>query len=121
MMEKENINLRFAKVSDRWYVDIPYDGSIEDLEMVSGADTFLDCYAKGRKEVRVTYCYDGNEIVTGTPNVEMVTLEKVNELEDYGATYKVDSNHYRSELWLCPVCKLVLGEYPEKMKIAVWL
>jgi hypothetical protein len=42
-------SFRFYKDPDgRWYVDLPeYQGSKQDLEMVSGADAFLEILAQG--------------------------------------------------------------------------
>ena len=105
---------RFVKLSGKWFVDIPWDGDINDLQMVSGADTLLDCHDK-----------DGNGIVTcklleadDKPNNGwcITYFKKISETE-YGATYSVDDVHYHSEVWLCPVLKYVLGEYPDFFEI----
>ena len=57
-----NKKLTFIKLSNRWFVDIPWDGMIEDLEMVSGADLFLDAISNGKKiiilEVGTSEIYD---------------------------------------------------------------
>ena len=34
--------LRFIKLSNKWFVDIHWDGDIYDLQMVDGADLMLD-------------------------------------------------------------------------------
>ena len=43
--------LTFIKLSNRWFIDIPWDGMIEDLEMVSGSDLFLDTISNGKKMI----------------------------------------------------------------------
>jgi len=46
---------RFYKDSDGWFVDLPeWTGEKWELEMVSGADTFLDILSQGEFEVHVT-------------------------------------------------------------------
>ena len=45
--------LEFIKLSNRWFINIPYDGEINDLEMVDGADELLDEIAEGRRIVRI--------------------------------------------------------------------
>lgn len=41
------LKLTFKKLAQRWFVDIPWIGSIDDLQMVNGADDFLEWYAAG--------------------------------------------------------------------------
>ena len=36
--------LEFVKLSERWYIDIPWIGDVNDLQMVDGADElFVVC------------------------------------------------------------------------------
>ena len=44
-------HFNFVKISGRWFVDVPYNGSVSDLEMVDGADTFLEAYSEGDSNV----------------------------------------------------------------------
>lgn len=104
---------RFVKLSGRWFADIPYEGDINDLQMVSGADTLLECYNT-----------NGNGIVTcvmlepGDSRYDWgVTYFKKISGTEYGATYSVDGEYYRGEVWLCPVLKYVLDEYPDYFEI----
>lgn len=39
------LKLTFKKLAQRWFVDIPWIGSIDDLQMVNGADDFIEWYA----------------------------------------------------------------------------
>ena len=50
--------LRFIKLSNKWFVDIPWDGDIDDLQMVDGADLMLDALSHGNFYGK-TECYGG--------------------------------------------------------------
>lgn len=50
------LELTFKKLAQRWFVDIPWAGSIDDLQMVNGADDFLEWY--------VAEYPDNKEVVT---------------------------------------------------------
>ena len=41
-------SFKFIKLSDKWFVDIPWDGDVNDLQMVDGSDLLLDCYNKNK-------------------------------------------------------------------------
>ena len=107
---------RFYKNSfDKWYIDLPdWNGSIDDLEMVQGADTMLDkvsgytneCYLEMSDEP-----FDGSE-----------AIRLVNDLSKSvgGGDYIMES--YKGELvnhkmWLCEVVVKVFGEVPAKIYI----
>ncbi|KAA6341295.1 hypothetical protein EZS27_010882 [termite gut metagenome] len=46
------MKLRFVKIANKWFCDIPdYEGMIEELEMVDGADTMLDDISNYYKKV----------------------------------------------------------------------
>ncbi len=102
------MQLKFKKLSNRWFVDIPYDGSVDDLQMVSGADLMLESIANGNETVVVR--------VSRTKIAHSVELS-ILESDDVGATYFVDNwdNEectYRGNVWLCNVTKLVFGDFP---------
>lgn len=96
--------LTFIKLSNRWFIDIPWDGMIEDLEMVSGADLFLDSISNGKKivtlEVGVSEIYGATKI------------SKVRE-DEYGAFYKVYTYEFKGEIWLCNVTKHLFEVFPD--------
>ena len=108
---KFNLILAFNKEEDnRWYVDIPYPFSHANLEMVAGADRFLEALARGKRRVEVQFCdhpFEGYEH----------EWHAVPEREDYGCTYKVTSPLYSGTAWLCPVTLYVLGHFPKHIYI----
>ena len=97
--------LTFIKLSNRWFIDIPWDGMIEDLEMVSGSDLFLDTISNGKKmitlEVGTSQIYEGTK------------LSKVRE-DEYGAFYKVYTYEFKGEIWLCNVTKYLFDIFPDE-------
>lgn len=102
------IGLKFIKLSERWFIDIPYSGDVGDLEMVEGAATMLNCYDKGDGIVRITVLKSGEEPIEGRE----IASFRMSYYDDNGAVYVVNSNHYRDTIWLCNVTKLVLGDFP---------
>ena len=102
---------KFVKLSGRWFVDIPWDRDISDLEMVSGADTLLECYQKDGI-VKCTILEDSDKMCGS----EIIYLTQTS-CDDNGSFYEVKSELYRGEIWLCPVLKHVFGEYPKHIDI----
>lgn len=49
------LKLTFKKLAQRWFVDIPWIGSIDDLQMVNGADDFIEWYAAGLESVTLRF------------------------------------------------------------------
>jgi hypothetical protein len=105
---------RFFKTQDnRWYIDYPEfiesGGSIDDLEMVAGADELLNYASKGKSEVFV-------EIYTKKPTNFDYHLVY---LEDYygGANYMIRELGF--EAWLCYVTEIIFGELPKNLYIRV--
>jgi hypothetical protein len=100
--------LTFVKLSNRWFIDIPWDGMIEDLEMVSGSDLFLDTISNGKKVVNIEVCTE--------EMYKSIKLPKVNE-DELGAFYKVNTFDYKGDIWLCNVTKHLFDEFPENFWI----
>jgi hypothetical protein len=93
----------------RWYADLPeyiaQGGTVEECEMVSGADDWLD-YISGNRDVVILTLSDQNSL-----SEKMLLYES----DEYGATYIAHT--YKEEdvnqvLWLCPVTVFVFGNYP---------
>ena len=45
--------LSFVKLSERWFVDIPWEGDVSDLQMVAGADLLLDSLCNGNTRISI--------------------------------------------------------------------
>ncbi|CAM4306168.1 hypothetical protein SAMN06265348_110267 [Pedobacter westerhofensis] len=58
----------YKTAAERWYIDLPeWTGSIDDLEMVQGADTMLDKVADGKNECRLILSdqpFEGADVIT---------------------------------------------------------
>ncbi len=101
----------------RWYVDLPeWEGSVDELEMVAGADLFLEILSDGEQTVNVvlsTVPFEGADIL------EFQTLGNLESWElGEGAWYKMVSYvgiDYELKLWLCDVTKFVFGGFPNKI------
>jgi hypothetical protein len=103
----------YREEDDKWYVDLPEyieaGGDKESLEMVFGADEFLEKLVNGAEnEVTLEIatnaydsCYDSR----------MKALIKSNNKLDSGAFYVIDSADH--VMWLCDVVKYLFGEFPE--------
>ena len=104
-----NKKLKFVKLSNRWFVDIPWNGDIEDLEMVCGADLLLESICDNNFYVTI-------ELSTVEQENKDIILSKIKEDEFYnGCYYKVSSFEFKGEIWLCNVTKHVLNEFPDKI------
>lgn len=101
----------------RWYVDLPeWEDSIDELEMVAGADLFLELLSQGEETVFLTLStvpFEGSEIL------EMKYLGTLEGWEmGTGAWYKLVSYmglEYKLDMWLCDVTKFVFGSFPENI------
>lgn len=109
----------FYKDEDGWFVDIPeWEGDKADLQMVAGADHFLDIIAQGEDGVHVHM-----DLVpfTGADELTMMHLGKLEGWEmGTGAWYKVTSFNgiaYDFPMWLCDVTKhpQVFGFFPDNI------
>jgi N-acyl-D-aspartate/D-glutamate deacylase len=118
------MNKRFYKQNGIWYNDLPEFidqglGSLANLMMVDGPDTFLDFLSNAGTEVWVTF---NNQHFSGAKYA--LVAEKFGKNQsllsfmghasvNYGCYYTVpELNHHR--LWLCPVTEYVFScGYPE--------
>jgi hypothetical protein len=107
----------YKENTGRWYVDLPeWEGEKAELEMVSGADLFLDLLSQGEETVNVTLStvsFEGSEVL------EMKYLGTLEGWEmGTGAWYKLISYmglEYNLDMWLCDVTKFVFGSFPENI------
>jgi hypothetical protein len=101
-------NFKFEKEENRWYVVLPeWEKEKSELEMVMGADTMLDIVSQGES---VAYLSISKDII---PDPKFIlTLER----EEYGGgTYKLKSDMYEFDVWLCHVIKFIYGKLPDKL------
>jgi hypothetical protein len=107
--------LRFDKEFNGWFVDLPeWSGSKADLQMVLGADTWLDLLCDGEWYVWI--------VLSDKPFEGSEELKKISDGWLYdegcgsGATYKVESYMgipFDIKMWLCDVTKFVFGSLPD--------
>lgn len=112
----------YKDLDGRWYIDLPEYikagvGTKGNLQMVAGADTWLDKLSNNTDEVTLTFsnqffegCQDQMiQSLIAYGGAAMIELTK-DEL-DTGMWYTTTAGH---ELWLCPVTKYVFGSnyYP---------
>jgi hypothetical protein len=106
---------RFYKEPDgRWYIDLPQyiemGGDKADLEMVAGADTFLNVIANGRNNVYA--------VLSDQPFDNADQLHRVEREIDSGSFYKLATYQQKNindfEMWLCDVTAYVFnGKFPD--------
>lgn len=100
------MRLVFKKICNRWFCEVPnWISSIDDLEMVDGADEFIEHLANGYEIVIAD--------LTNYPIPEPdYVWEKISD-DAFGATYKEKLSSWQRTMWLCPVTIHVFEEYPE--------
>lgn len=111
----------FVKLSNRWFVDVPYDGCVSDLEMVDGADNFLEIHSNGSRVVTVYLSETAKNYSDISSEIDCkyyATLVK-KEQDEIGTTYEVKSSRYNGDVWLCPVFNLLIGESPDMMIVGI--
>jgi len=101
---------RFYIEENKWYVDLPeWTGEKSNLEMVMGADTFLNILSQGESEVYVR--------ISTEPFLGCETLHFIKE-DGSGGWYKLNTYmglFYDMEMWLCDVTTFIFGSLPEKI------
>lgn len=107
-------NFKFYKFNNKWFIDLPeWEGSISDLEMVMGADTFLDILAQGDDTVYATL---SDVEIPDSDKLIFESLGDPYQWSEGGANYKLESykgHNYGLEVWLCDVTKFVFGDFPK--------
>lgn len=124
--------LAFVKDQGIWYADLPEFleaglGTLTNLMMVDGADTFLDQLAQGKPRITLqisTKPFPGwqarmRKIGKG---LNQSLLQLIGHAPvDYGAYYNVtqlNGQPHDHQLWLCPVTEYVFGNYPTEIYTA---
>lgn len=107
--------IKFEKTLYDWYAVIPeWTGDRADLQMVSGADQWLDILCDGEWDVWMTISdtpFDGAE------ELHQTTLGRIEGPElGEGAWYQVKTYFgldFNLKIWLCDVTKFVFGDFPK--------
>lgn len=108
---------RFYKDEYGWFADIPeWLGDQWELQMVAGADKFLDILSQGQSEVFLTL---SSELFNGA---EILKFQELGRLEGFefgeGAWYfleNYENTSYNLKMWLCNVLKFVFGNFPKNI------
>ena len=112
---------RFFKQDGKWYADVA-NHTLEDNEMVMGADIALEIISEGHNEVTL-------DLSTEPLNNEPLLLFIMKEHDDNGAYYSIGGSLYMQhiteiltlfngfvpELWICNVTHDVFGEHPNSI------
>ena len=79
---------------------------VEDLEMVDGADTFLDFLTEDGLYVTV----DVNLEDSGDDSIILRLVAH----DEIGGTYQVENlSEFKHDVWLCNVVHFIFGEHPD--------
>ena len=111
-------NLRFYKTDKaEWFVDLPeWNGDAEDLQMIQGADEWLDLLSNNEHEIRLGIANEPFEPAS------FLTLIRLGE-ENLGGGAKYFLETYQNKkidlkVWLCEVVHFTFGEYPQRIYFA---
>ena len=120
-MEK---TVKFFKQDEKWYADIP-NHTLEENEMVMGADIALEYLAEGKTELHIT-------MTDENPGWNVPLEFKLKDHDDEGGYYTVSgllfmdfmlecgvnfTGSMRPEIWICNVTHDVFGEHPEHIYV----
>lgn len=113
-MKKE---LRFYKEENKWYLDFPgfleAGGDKSSLEMILGADNFLNSVANNKSEVRIMVDAKNSDLPKKKDTTKFYFTMSSNTVED--GRFYISSDNY--VMWLCPVILLIFDSYPKLLII----
>jgi hypothetical protein len=106
--------IKFTKEVNGWFAELKeWKGSRADLQMVMGADTFLDILCEGEWDVWITL--SDKPMDRNGYEAEQLNLIREDELIGGGhyllKTYR--GIEFNLEMWLCDVTKFVFGNLPK--------
>jgi hypothetical protein len=103
----------YREPTGQWYVDLPeYPGPKADLQMVAGADTFLDKLGGNSNIVSLTV---SEEPFEGSEHLRLIK-ECTSDIG--GGDYVVENykgEEINHEMWLCEVMRYVFDKMPEEI------
>jgi hypothetical protein len=107
---------KFYKKGDNWFIDLPDfllgGGSIDDLQMIDGADKMLDLISENGNSVLLyisSFPFDEAD--------ELILIEKCDPFVG-GGNYLLKSfekKEVNKTIWLCQVTEFVFGQIPSKI------
>lgn len=104
--------IKFTKEINDWFAEISeWEGSRADLQMVMGADTFLDILCEGEWDVWLTM----SDQPLNSDRTEKLHFIREGESEG-GGYYLLETYRgieFNLEMWLCDVTKFVFGSLPK--------
>lgn len=106
--KKEYILTFSKKPNNLWYIDIPWSGNQDNLQMVGGSNKLLEFL----NPFKVTLsCIPLNKDIKINGYFK---LRRINWGWTKGAFYQVEGlPKFSREIWICPVTLCVLGYYPK--------
>jgi len=105
---------RFYKNETGWFIDLPEyiekGGTIDNLQMVEGADTMLDSIAGTADKVVLSISkekFEGADV--------LVLKEKADPIKGGGYYFlaQFENKILNLDMWLCDVTEFVLGGIPD--------
>lgn len=103
------MKLDFKKYNNGWFIDLPlYPYNKSDLQMVYGADDFLDKICPNKNHVSLLCSL---QTLEHSYSIELIREDS----EMGGGWYKTDYEDFEKEFWLCDVVKYVFGMIPQKI------
>ena len=131
LIRKKKYKLHFIAENDtpikRWYYDFKHWGFDHAyLEMVAGADTLCEYYARGKNELTINITASEKPIDHTTNLCDEFIAEPLpkewTSWKDkliWGRNYThIDKNDgHEVKMWICPVTLFVLGRYPKYLYI----
>ena len=112
-------NFKFKKINNtNWYIILPeWKGDPDDLQMVEGADQWLDLLSNKRTEISLTLSTQTFE------DAEILSLIRLREENlGGGGIYYLESYEGKKiglKLWLCEVTQFVFKDIPQKIYFKV--
>ncbi|MFD0941914.1 DUF6717 family protein [Pedobacter boryungensis] len=108
----------YKNEKDEWYLNLPeWNGDLEDLQMVEGADKWLDLLSKKASTIKVIMSNEQFE------NSEILTLLRIKEENlGGGGVYFLETYQNKKvalKLWLCDVTNFVFKTIPQKIYFAI--
>ena len=104
----------YKNSENEWYMRLPeWKGDPDDLQMINGADEWLELVGNGAPEVTLNF--------SDEPFQDAETLTLLHRPEENlggGGVYYLDFYNLKKcnlKLWLCDVTCFIFGDFPQKI------